>query len=289
MKEVYRKIYDLPALLKWGDLDIRGIAAKNEKLSVDEYFKTLSKFLDDAPIVEDSLTKIITLAAREADFQNLSDTVDLLTNIGGDKIIPGISSVLEAGEKNNRQTAALQSLRIAADFRELYKRTMTAGKKVKVKVHNTGEKAMRDEDEEPSLKMVLEELDYEEANRKLRILAVDDTSMMLHTISLMLNDDYEIFSLTNGAQVKSFLRHTTPELFLLDYSMPGMNGFELMPVIRSFEEHKDTPVIFLTSMGTPYHVNSAASLGARDFIIKPVNEKILLEKIAVHIVRKKAF
>jgi len=76
---------------------------------------------------------------------------------------------------------------------------------------------------------------------------------------------------------------------LLDYKMPDLNGFELVPIIRSFEEHKDTPIIFLTSMGTTEHVSAAAMLGASDFLVKPFEPYTLQDKIAKHIVRKKSF
>jgi len=76
---------------------------------------------------------------------------------------------------------------------------------------------------------------------------------------------------------------------LLDYKMPELNGFELVPIIRSFEEHKDTPIIFLTSMGTKGNISVAAMLGAVDFVVKPFDSDTLHEKIAKHIVKKNLF
>jgi DNA-binding response OmpR family regulator len=71
--------------------------------------------------------------------------------------------------------------------------------------------------------------------------------------------------------------------------MPDINGFELIPIIRSYAEHKDTPVIFLTSIGTIDNVTAAIALGASDFIVKPFNPESLREKVSKHIVRKKLF
>jgi DNA-binding response OmpR family regulator len=65
--------------------------------------------------------------------------------------------------------------------------------------------------------------------------------------------------------------------------MPDINGFELVDIIRSFEEHKDTPIIFLTAMGTAHHVTTAVSLGAVDYIVKPPDAEALKEKVAKHI------
>jgi PleD family two-component response regulator len=139
------------------------------------------------------------------------------------------------------------------------------------------------------LKAVLENLILEEANRKMKILAVDDAPVILKTISVALSNEYKVYTLSNPLFVEKFLEQITPELFLLDYKMPGLNGFELIPIIRKFEEHKDTPIIFLTSMGTNDYVSAAAMLGASDFVIKPFQGNVLREKIAKHIVRTKLF
>ena len=132
-------------------------------------------------------------------------------------------------------------------------------------------------------------MDNEEAVRKLRILAIDDSPVILRTITSILSDEYKVYEMTNPTMLEKFLEQITPELFLLDYKMPELSGFDLVPVIRSYKEHKNTPIIFLTSMGTVDHVSAALALGACDFIVKPFQGNILREKIAKHIVRKKLF
>ena len=121
------------------------------------------------------------------------------------------------------------------------------------------------------------------------ILAVDDSAVMLKTISSLLSKEYKVYGMTDPTRLEIFLKQITPELFLLDYKMPLRSGFDLIPIIRGFKEHKETPIIFLTSEGTSDHVSGALSLGACDFMVKPFQENILLEKIAKHIVRKKLF
>jgi putative two-component system response regulator len=71
--------------------------------------------------------------------------------------------------------------------------------------------------------------------------------------------------------------------------MPGLNGFELVPIIRNFDKHKDTPIIFLTSEGTIDNVTAALALGACDFTVKPFNPEVLREKIAKHIKANKVW
>jgi two-component system chemotaxis response regulator CheY len=71
--------------------------------------------------------------------------------------------------------------------------------------------------------------------------------------------------------------------------MPQRNGFDLVPVIRSYEEHKTTPIIFLTSTGTADNISAAVKLGACDYVVKPFQADLLRQKVAANIIRKKQF
>ena len=122
--------------------------------------------------------------------------------------------------------------------------------------------------------------------RKPQILSVDDSPIVLKAISVALGEEYEVFTLSDPLLVEKFLAQNTPDLILLDYKMPKLTGFDLIPIIRKFEKHKDTPIIFLTSMGTTDHVSAAALLGANDFIVKPFQANVLREKVAKHLVSK---
>ena len=125
--------------------------------------------------------------------------------------------------------------------------------------------------------------------RKPQILSVDDSPVVLKAISVALDEDYEVFTLSDSFMVEKYLQQNTPDLILLDYKMPRLSGFDLVPIIRKFEKHKDTPIIFLTSMGTNDHVSAAALLGASDFIVKPFHANTLREKVAKHITTKNSF
>ena len=122
-------------------------------------------------------------------------------------------------------------------------------------------------------------------NQELKpvILAVDDTPSILQTVNFELQNDYTVYTLPNPEFIQEILKKITPDLFILDYQMPKMTGFDLVPVIRRFKEHKITPIIFLTSENAIEHITGAMQLGARDFIIKPVNGDVLREKTAAHL------
>jgi CheY-like chemotaxis protein len=61
--------------------------------------------------------------------------------------------------------------------------------------------------------------------------------------------------------------------------MPEMNGFEMLAHIKEKEELKEVPVVFLTSNNSKEHVVEAVKGGAVDYMVKPINDSVLLEKV----------
>ncbi|MCL2031648.1 MAG: response regulator, partial [Oscillospiraceae bacterium] len=136
------------------------------------------------------------------------------------------------------------------------------------------------EDAEPDPE---EEPPPEEDAEKPCVLAIDDSPAMLRLISYALSDTYRVCTLPQPEKLRRFLRTTTPDLFLLDYKMPVMSGMDLIPVIRDFPNHKETPVIFLTSERSAALVEEAAALGVCDVVIKPFEPKALREAMEKHL------
>jgi len=120
-------------------------------------------------------------------------------------------------------------------------------------------------------------------NGKPSVLIVDDVSSMLRAMQYALQDRYKVYIISKSEDVMDFLRTKRPDLILLDYVMPVLNGFDLIPMIRKLPEHKDTPIIIITTEGTQEHVNEAMTLGASDFIVKPFKPVELNGKVAKHI------
>ena len=117
-------------------------------------------------------------------------------------------------------------------------------------------------------------------NNKAIILAVDDNPSILQSINHALHKWYKVYTLPKPERLHDILQKLTPDLFLLDCKMPVMSGFDLIPIIRSYEEHEKTPIIFLTSEGTVDNLNVAVNLGACDFMVKPIDEVVMREKVA---------
>jgi CheY-like chemotaxis protein len=290
MENVYSRQFDLTTLLKTSGIDIRLAIRSNVSLRLDEYYSLLSRFVHYAPHIIETLERIAIHKANSLDFLTMTGVEEHLSGIGCNKFTTIIDDIVKAGKMGHNDFAASLAKRLLTEFRDFCAHIKKAQKQgTTFAAANTdgsaGEHSASTFETAP-LKNILERMEREEATRKMRILAIDDSPVMLKTISSILGEDYVVNCMSNPAMLEKFLEQITPELFLLDYKMPEINGFDLVPIIRSFEEHKHTPIVFLTSEGTSDHVSAALTLGARDFIVKPFQANILQEKVAKHIVKK---
>lgn len=111
------------------------------------------------------------------------------------------------------------------------------------------------------------------------IVAVDDSALILKMLDKVLAKKYSLYSFIDGKRALEFLRKKTPDLVILDIDMPGISGFDLLKLIREENHLKTVPVIFLTSNNDKNHVVKAMESGANDYVIKPIDEYVLLKKI----------
>ena len=121
---------------------------------------------------------------------------------------------------------------------------------------------------------------------KPTILAVDDSPSMLRSIHFALHNKYKVHTLQKPENLEKNISHLKPDLILLDYNMPVMNGLELARIIRDIPEFRDTPIIFLTSESTQDLLKEAVSKGINDYMVKPFNPRKLRDKIIKCLARK---
>ncbi|MGI8813531.1 MAG: response regulator [Pyrinomonadaceae bacterium] len=116
---------------------------------------------------------------------------------------------------------------------------------------------------------------------KTKILLVDDRPENLLVMRSVLGDDkYDLICVSSGREaLKALLNHEVA-LILLDVQMPGLNGFELAELIRERESTQNTPIIFVSAESVDEHyIFQGYSLGAVDYLTKPVNPEILKSKV----------
>ena len=130
------------------------------------------------------------------------------------------------------------------------------------------------------------QMDTDKNVSKPSILAVDDSPSMLRSIHYALHLKYKVNTLQKPENLEKNLGHLKPDLILLDYNMPVINGIELARMIRSYPDFKKTPIIFLSAENYHDFVKDAQSLGISSFVLKPINPRKLREAIAKCLAKK---
>ena len=117
-------------------------------------------------------------------------------------------------------------------------------------------------------------------NDKPKILVVDDVVENIHTIMNILRDKFAVIAATSGPQALSLAAETPrPDLILLDIKMPGMDGYEVLRRLKADPVTADIPVIFTTALTDSSNEAMGLSLGAADYITKPINPDLLRVRI----------
>ncbi len=103
-----------------------------------------------------------------------------------------------------------------------------------------------------------------------RILVVDDEEDIREALSEILEDEgHDVFEAENGAEVMAMAVSARIDLILLDMAMPEMNGFDVMNQLNQDVQTASIPVIVVTGLGRPDHLDDARRLGTIDYINKP--------------------
>ena len=114
-----------------------------------------------------------------------------------------------------------------------------------------------------------------------KILSVDDSKAVRMSLSRLFSAfACELCEAVNGQEGLQVAERERPDLIILDYNMPVMDGVSMLQRLREDEELRRIPVIMLTTESSAENITTVARLGVRDYITKPFNEKLLLAKVA---------
>ncbi|MBK8114988.1 MAG: response regulator [Candidatus Accumulibacter sp.] len=112
-----------------------------------------------------------------------------------------------------------------------------------------------------------------------RILAIDDTPTNLLTLGAALEADFDLQIATSGAMGLAMATKAPPDLILLDVMMPEMDGYETCRRIMASPALRTIPVIFITALAGIETESTGLTLGAADYITKPINVEITRQRI----------
>ncbi len=121
------------------------------------------------------------------------------------------------------------------------------------------------------------------------LLVIDDDASNLDMLSRRLRrKGFDVATGIDGEQALSMVEAGDYDLILLDVMMPGLDGFEVLRILRQSHAATDLPVIMATAKGESEDIVHALGLGANDYVTKPLDFPVVLARVHVHLALKRS-
>jgi len=128
-------------------------------------------------------------------------------------------------------------------------------------------------------KMIEDVLETDGTADAKNILIVDDDPDYAKMVKSWINEDYTVNIVTSGTQAIKYISKKKVDLILLDYEMPIVDGPQVFEMIKSEEDSKNIPVVFLTGNGTREGVLRVMQLEPAGYLLKGASKQELQDKI----------
>jgi len=120
----------------------------------------------------------------------------------------------------------------------------------------------------------------DKGSKKQRIMVVDDDPDALALMENILTDDgFELIKVSNATEVGLKAAQLSPDLILLDFLMPEINGFDVCKALRESELTRSTPIMAVTCLSKEQEIERIFQSGADEYLAKPFKVEQLLEKV----------
>lgn len=117
---------------------------------------------------------------------------------------------------------------------------------------------------------------------KAKVMVVDDDEMSQALIGGILAEAFELSFASSGDECLNLLHSQETDVVLLDVNMPEMDGLEVCRHIRSQQEHRATPIIFVSASDSKEEIIAGYEAGADDYITKPLHHDSLLARVEMN-------
>ena len=115
---------------------------------------------------------------------------------------------------------------------------------------------------------------------KGRVFVVDDDPVLLAFLEgALAKSGYLVQAFDSARSALHAAGLDKPAIWLIDIRMPDVDGLELLKMLRSGEEHRDTPVVMLTGDGRLDRIATALGAGATTYLLKPFSPQQVVEKV----------
>ena len=130
-------------------------------------------------------------------------------------------------------------------------------------------------------------MDFTLGEQLPRILIIDDSTTSIRLVSHFVRDLGNVHFATSGEAGIALAAELLPDLILLDFEMPGLDGVSTCQRLKQQAELGDIPVIFITAHSSVDHEVAGLAAGAVDFIPKPLSEPIVRARVKTHLTLKR--
>ena len=115
---------------------------------------------------------------------------------------------------------------------------------------------------------------------KKRVMIVDDEPEVLAMIeNILMDEGFELIKVSNATEVGLRAAQLSPDLILLDFLMPEINGFEVSKALRNNELTRSIPIMAVTALTKEQDIERIFECGADEYLAKPFRIDQLLEKV----------
>jgi methyl-accepting chemotaxis protein len=248
--------------------------SSNEVLSrfeaIDEGVRTVSQH-------EENIRN--AMEEQEVGGKQILDSIQRLKEISL-SVKKGAADMLESGDKVNHQTG---------EFIGISKETMDgmnqivhgAMQEIKTAVTHVEEMSVENNKNFEDLKAEAQKFKVEAKDEKKKVIVIDDEQTVLTLTKTILEADYEVTTADSGrAALALFFQGYTPDLVLLDLTMPEMGGWDTYIRIRDITKLHKAPIAIYSTSDSSEDRAKSKEMGAVDFIQKPAKKAELLEKVA---------
>jgi len=115
---------------------------------------------------------------------------------------------------------------------------------------------------------------------KKTITIIEDEPFIIEALSFILEKEgFMVKSISDGAKAIEFVKHTNPDLVILDIMLPNVSGMKILEDIRSTKLIAELPVLMLTAKGQKKDRRAAEDAGVNEFMTKPFDNAELIQQI----------
>jgi len=259
---------------------------KKIKASIDSITASSNEVLARFEVIDNGVK---TVSVHELNIRNAMEEQE----VGGKQILEsierlkeisvsvkkGAADMQESGDMLNRQTTEFIS--ISNDTMDGMNDIVNgAMKEIKSAVTVVDEMSAENSRNFEELKVESSKFKVESADEKKKVIVIDDEQTVLTLTQAILEGEYEVTTALSGkAALDMFFKGYTPDLVLLDLTMPEMGGWDTYIRIRDITKLHKVPIVIYSTSDDPEDREKAQEMGAVDFVHKPAKKAELLEKV----------